>query len=83
MQLFTKQGFASCMMSSRYFGLPFLPSCPIVMRNLLLGIVLEKESVNLPEQCMKHISRDRFLLIVLRLLTWLERDEETIYLLMH
>jgi hypothetical protein len=69
------------MMSSRYFGLPFLPACPLAMRNILVGIVLDKEVVRLQDHCLEHIVEARMLMVLLRILTWLERDQDVLLVL--
>jgi len=79
--LFSKEGFMRAMLSSRYFGMPFLPNCSRLMYSIYASIVFSYEPFSLPKSCQQHISRDSMLMLVLRILTWLGRDEQTLLLL--
>lgn len=52
------------------------------MRNILMSFVMEKDKVNLLPTCLRHVSIDRLLMILVRINTWLERDESVLILLL-
>jgi hypothetical protein len=49
--LFTIQGFMRAMLSSRFFGMPFLPNCPVLMHSVYASILCSYEPFALPKAC--------------------------------
>jgi hypothetical protein len=78
----TVNGFVKCMQASQYFCIPFMPSCPRLMRTLLLSVVWNSHSLDIDPCCWTKVSPERLVMVILRMLTWLRRDREVIQLLM-
>jgi hypothetical protein len=79
LQLFTGEGFLKCMLASRIFGMPFVPSCPRINQALLVQVVLSSKDLFLVDAaCFESLTPSYLLMAILRLLTWIRRERDVL-----